>query len=83
MMEEFSERILVKSGRGAPRTLSSNDRGQKAQLIVFSNPNGLAIVDCLSQRDSFTAQYFIDQILKLLSQEHSRKSADIDRRSLR
>jgi hypothetical protein len=40
-------------------------------------------VDLLPQVDSFTAQYFIDHILKRLSQEHSTKSADVARRSLR
>jgi histone-lysine N-methyltransferase SETMAR len=40
-------------------------------------------VDFLPQRDNFTAQYFIDQILKPLSQEDSTKSADIALRSLR
>jgi hypothetical protein len=39
-------------------------------------------VDLLSQEDSFTAQYFIDQILKPFSQEHSTKSADLVRRIL-
>jgi hypothetical protein len=33
-------------------------------LTVLFNPNGFAIVDLLPEGDSFTAQYFIDQILK-------------------
>jgi hypothetical protein len=57
---------------------------------VFFNPNGFAIVGLLLQGDSFTAQCFIDQILRPLShevmkpsrQEHSTKSGDIARRSL-
>jgi hypothetical protein len=55
---------------------------EKARLIGFSNPNGLVIADRLPQGDRLIAQYFIDQILKPSSQEYSRKSVDIARRSL-
>jgi hypothetical protein len=82
-MEEFSERTLVESGRGVPRTGSSNDRGRELNVDSSFNPNGFTIVDFLPQGDSFTAQYFVDQILKPLSQECSTKSADIAGRSLR
>jgi hypothetical protein len=82
-MDECSERMLVESGRGASRTGSSNDRGREINVDSFFNPNGFAIVDLLPQGDRFTAQYFIDQILKPLGQEHSTKSAHIARRSLR
>jgi hypothetical protein len=81
-MEEFPEKMLVETEREAPRTGSSNDQGQGINIHRFFNPNGFAIVDLLSQGDSFAAQYFIDQILKPLSQEHSTKSADITHKSL-
>jgi hypothetical protein len=56
--------------------------GREISADRFFNPKGFAIVDLLPQKDSFTAQSFIDQILKPLSQDHSTKSADIARRSL-
>jgi hypothetical protein len=77
------EKMLVESGGGAPRTGSSNHLDREIKIDSFFNPNGLAIVDLLPQDDSFTAQSFIHQILKPLSQEHSTKSADIARRSWR
>jgi hypothetical protein len=63
-MEEVSKRMLVESGRGAPRTGSSNDQDREINVDSFLNPNGFAFVDFLPLGDSFTAQYFIDQILK-------------------
>jgi hypothetical protein len=57
--------------------------GREINVDSFFNPNGFAIADLLPQDDNFTSEYFIDQILKPLSQEHSAKSADIARRSLR
>jgi hypothetical protein len=68
-MEEFPERMLVESGREAPRTGSSNDQGREINVDSFFNLNGFAIVDLLPQEDGSTAQYFIDQILKPLRQE--------------
>jgi hypothetical protein len=56
---------------------------EKSTSIVCFTPNDFAIVDLLPPRDSFTAQSFIAQISKPLSQEHCTKSADIPRRSLR
>jgi hypothetical protein len=56
--------------------------GPEKSMLTGFNPNGFAIVDLLPQRDSFTAQCFIYQILKPLSQEHSTKSADLARISL-
>jgi hypothetical protein len=82
-MEDFPEKMLVESGQEAPRTGLSNDRGCEINVESFFNPNDFAILDLLPQLDSFTAQYFIDQILKPLSPEHSTKSANIGRRSLR
>jgi hypothetical protein len=67
--EKFPERVRQTIG------------AEKSLLTVF-NPNDFASVNLLQQKDSFTAQYFIDQILKPLSQEHSTKSADIARKSL-
>jgi histone-lysine N-methyltransferase SETMAR len=75
--------MLVKSGRKVSRTDSPNDRGREINVGSLFNPNGLAIVDLLPQGDSFTAQYFNDQILKPLNQGHSMKSADIAGRSVR
>jgi hypothetical protein len=63
-MEEVSERMLVESGREAPRTDSSNDPGREINVNSFFNPNGFAIVNLLPQGDSFTAQSFVDQISK-------------------
>jgi hypothetical protein len=82
-MEEFSKRLLVESGRRTPRTGSSKDGDRDINVDSFFNPNGFTIVNLLPQWNSFTAQYFIDWILKPLSQKHSTKSADIARRSLR
>jgi hypothetical protein len=83
IIKEFSKRLLVESGRRTPKTGSSKDGDRDINVDSFFNPNGFTIVNLLPQWDSFTAQYFIDQILKPLSQEHSMKSADIARRNLR
>jgi hypothetical protein len=69
--EEFPERVRQTIG------------AEKSMLTVVFNPNGFAIADLLSQGDSFIAQYFIDQIFKPLSSEHSTKSVDIARIRLR
>jgi histone-lysine N-methyltransferase SETMAR len=73
--------MLVESGPRTSRTGSSNDPGRESNADSLFKMNGFAMVDLLPQGDGFTAQSFIDQILKLLSQEHSAKSADIARRS--
>jgi hypothetical protein len=78
-----SARLLVESGRGTPRRGLSNDRRRDINVDSFLNPNSFAIVDYLPQGDSFTGQYFTDQILKSLGQEYSAKSAEIARRSFR
>jgi hypothetical protein len=54
-MEEFPEKLLVKSGPIAPRTGSSNDRAREINDGSLFNPNGLAIVNLLTQGDSFSA----------------------------
>jgi hypothetical protein len=69
--EELLERVRQTIGAG------------KSMLTVFFNPNDFVIVNFLPQEDSFAAQYFIDQMVKPLSQEYSMKSVDFDRRSLR
>jgi hypothetical protein len=67
-MEEFSERILIESGRKAHRRCLSLDRGREINVHVF-NSNGFGIVNLLPKRDRFSAQYFIGQILKPFSQD--------------
>jgi hypothetical protein len=52
-MEEFPETMLLKSGRGAPRTGSSNDRGREINVDCFFNPSSFIVVDLLSQENNF------------------------------
>jgi hypothetical protein len=70
--EEFSEKMLVQSGRGSPIMDSANDAGRKIKIRSLFNPYGFPIVDLLLSMDSFPEQSFIEEILKPLSQEHSR-----------
>jgi hypothetical protein len=82
-MEEFPEKMLAESGQGATRTGSSNDRDREINVDSFFQSEWFHYCGSSATREYFTAQYFIDQILKPLSQESSTKSVDIARRSLR
>jgi hypothetical protein len=62
-MEEFSESMLVDSGREALSAGSSNDRCREINVGRFQS-DWFRFVDFVPQGNSFTAENFIGQILE-------------------
>jgi hypothetical protein len=65
-----------------PRRVRQTIRATKSKVMVFFNPNEFAIVDLLPQDTSFTAVYFVNNVILPLAHQYSQQPEDIGRRKL-